>query len=195
VNAQVALELPGHEDLVASRVEDVQGVRLWLARPSEAGAEPSRSSLTLRWTTDEGLWRLPIAYEELVTEPVPQWQVRAAGQAERTQRRDGFRVPIMGAVTIRLGQVTWTARIVDLSEGGVRCRLPLDAPARPGREVGVGLDLVQRGLEVPGEVVRHHEQGDALDVGLRLDPPSEAVRETLRRFLLAEQIRQRNAQP
>lgn len=195
LNALVGLELPGHAEPVASRVEDVQGDALWLARPSDAGAEPPRAALTVRWTSDEGLWRLPVAYQGLVEQPVPQWHVTATAEPERSQRRDGFRVPVMGSVTLHLGQVAWSARTVDLSEGGLRCRLPLDAPVRPDREVLVSLDLVERGLTLPGEVVRYHEHEGALDVGLRLDPPSEQVAEQLRRFLLAEQIRQRNAAP
>lgn len=195
VGAVVRAALPDHDVGLRSKIEDHDDDGLVIAAPverPEVGPLPPGGELTLTWTTDAGLHRVRVRLVERLDDP-PRWRVAVVTPVSREQRRDSYRVPVMGTIGIRLDGAWWTASLIDVSEGGVRCLLAGDTAITEGSLCEVTLDVVRPGLWLSGEVVRVREGVDAtLDLGVRLTDVPASVGEELRRFVLAVQVARRH---
>lgn len=168
-----------------TRVEDVAGDALAVARPRGAGtgtvedlAAPG-DPLEVHWPCPRGLAVLPVVLSERPAGGVPLWWLLATGPVELHQRRSYVRSPVVGDWPVRVA-LTWvlpedgTAEgdLVDLSEGGLRARVR-DWAAPEGASVAVRLTLAKgtatgagagvsvTEFEVLGTAVRAQEQPDA----------------------------------
>jgi hypothetical protein len=126
---------------LASRVEDVRPAspgrptRFLVAAPAYPGdlLDPLPGEVwLLAWVTERARWELPVHRTDAppdVTRRGPRaWWLTPAGPIERRQRRRFYRAPC--AVPVELDQLaepfrTLSGRTLDLSEGGLRCLLPL----------------------------------------------------------------------
>lgn len=194
----VRVGLPGYERGLRSHVHEAAGDELTIAAPVEAPeAEPLPvgGQLWLSWASDRGLHHLKVQLRERLGDPA-RWRVLAVGPPEREQRREGYRVPLMGTVRLRMDETWQEAQLIDLSEGGLRCLLALDAVVEEGATCEIDLEVVREGLRLSGEVVRVREGVDGRpDVGVRFVGASTAVTDELRRYVFDVQLEHRRIDP
>lgn len=197
---------------VPSRVEDVEPAggglpaRVLVATPRFAGdaEQPAPGvACTLTWTGDDGVVRLPAAFDRSVswtaTWPAEEagllrlWWLTVSGAAERIQRREFFRCPLQVPVRLSLLGTTPGGRTTDLGEGGLRCLLESE-PLESGAPVEAALDLPDgTALRVGGVVLRSDRAArapDHADTVVRFDDP-EACGDAVRAVIFAEQLRLR----
>lgn len=89
-----------------SRVEDVQGDVLTVARPNDLRVGELYSDGThfsVEWAAERGTFLLPAVLQRTRTDgPLRLWDLQVTGSLERQQRRSYVRVPVSGDV-----QLTW----------------------------------------------------------------------------------------
>lgn len=191
VGEPVRVTLPGHPTGLRSHVREIAEDELVIAAPVEPPGAiplPLGGELSVSWTNDRGLHHLAVQLRERLTEP-RRWRVGLIAPPQREQRRGGYRVPVMSTVDIGVDGSWHEGNLVDLSEGGLRCLLAPDATIVEGSPCRVRLDLVRRGLELGGAVVRVREGVDAMtDVGVQFADVPVAVTDELRRFLFDAQL-------
>lgn len=194
----------GHEH--ASRVEGVADGVLTLGRPLDLPADSALgvgSPLEVSWTEATGAFDRVVEIVAATREgAVALWQTRPVGPAMRTQRRAHVRVALGQPMTLTLERLgTVRALLVDLSEGGVRCRVDArdstgatddehPAPLAEGEQGGVSFTLQGVDFDLPATVYRAVPDGTAVDLVLRLDVTERQATE-VRRALFAEQVRLR----
>lgn len=228
-DGEPALEPAADPDAVdlASRVEDVRPatpgrpVQFLVAAPTylgdllddpgdvpgPAGAEPVDGEVwVMSWVSDRARWELPVCRSSGEPGRGPRsWWLTPAGPVRRRQRRRFFRAPCGAAVELdQLSEPfrTLTGRTVDLSEGGVRCLLPLpDGDVAPGTRVLVRLSLA--GVDgVLGAVVLRSRRpprtsrvaGVHREVAIAFDDP-ERHGDAVRRIVVRSQLRSRRLAP
>lgn len=188
--AQVRVSLPGHDAGLRSSVTEVAGDELVIAAPVEPPGMaplPLGGELSLSWTSDRGLHRLGVQLRQRLTRP-PRWRVGVVAPPQREQRRAGYRVPVMSDVDVCLDGTWCGGRLVDLSEGGLRCLLVPGTDVAERAPCRVRLDLVRRGLELSALVVRVREGVDAMvDIGVQFVDVPAALSDELRRYLFDAQ--------
>lgn len=178
--------------LLPSRVEDVDGDDLLISAPSYVGDvnEPKLGEIiAIYWTHTRGVCSLPARFVAVERAPIKLWRLQAAGTMELVQRRRYTRVQAAGAVSlvdndVDVVRVGW---MVDLGEGGVRCRL---APGSfsSDRPVECRLSLDGQVVVVPGAVLRSEPGPDGVEeVIVTFDEDNKAC-ETVRKFVFAQQI-------
>lgn len=189
--AHVRVSLPGHHAGLRSSVHEIAGDELVIAAPVEppgVAPLPLGGELSLSWTSDRGLHRLGVQLRQRLTRP-PRWRVGVLAPPQREQRRAGYRVPVMSSVDVRLDGTWRRARLVDLSEGGLRCLLASGTDVAERSPCRVRLDLVRRGLELSALVVRVREGIDAMvDIGVQFVEVPAALSDELRRYLFDAQL-------
>ncbi|MCC5948135.1 MAG: PilZ domain-containing protein [Nitriliruptoraceae bacterium] len=185
-----------------TRVEHVEGTRVWVVAPLRPAGEVwplvEGSPVAVTWVTDRGVRTAQATLAAVEGDDVVLWVVEVRS-VEQTQRRQAYRLEITLPVSFDgpAGPVAGQTR--DLSETGARCRVP-KAVLQPevGDVLGVSfvLDEVTT-FAAEARVLRVAEPDEPalrrefLDVGiLLLDLDGEAA-ETLRRYVLEEQLRRR----
>jgi c-di-GMP-binding flagellar brake protein YcgR len=127
--------------------------------------------------------------------------VRFDAPAKAIQRRSYVRVPLTGAlprVDVTIAGTAEEGRMVDISEGGMRIRVPEELGVTKGSLVHVSVDLDGTQLELPSKVIRvlpvasrapggDAEQAEQVEIGVRFEENDD-----IRRWVLAEQLRRRN---
>jgi c-di-GMP-binding flagellar brake protein YcgR len=158
------------------------------------------------WSADGGVQVLPIEVVENRTEgSVRLWIAKPVGRARREQRRNYVRVP-MGTpmkIVFRSNELK-KAILVDVSEAGLRARLPADEAKPLDRDYGVqvGFSVDGTGFMIEGKILRKMpydgatEEGEdaKMDVIITFVIPDRTAAD-LRRAVFAEQIRQRQMAP
>lgn len=124
-------------------------------------------------------------------EPDDGWRLQRVGPAERVQRRAYVRAGLISTCSLRLPGGVLTGVVLDLSEAGLRCRVPLDRAPVEGDRVVVELPKERGGFDVHAEVVRvRRHDPTTVELGLRLVEESDALADRLRKqvfdFLLRE---------
>lgn len=107
----------------------------------------------LVWTTPAGEHTLHATVEPQPAAAVPLWRLHPESEPVVRQRREFSRVADTLLVQIRRGTTSWSARVADLSEGGVRCVLLEENDLAVGDEVTVRMELEQRAVEVTAVVL------------------------------------------
>jgi methyl-accepting chemotaxis protein len=100
--------------------------------------------------------------------------------ADRLERRTSRRAAMEASLEIRYGGGRYGARLVDLSEGGMRCVLEPSASARPGDMVDVSFALAGEEFAMRAEVVRQIPGAAGAELGLRFVDLSATVRERVK---------------
>lgn len=194
LDMRVELEWPGC-DGYRSRVEEVGSTVFCVLAPLSFSSRPpgEGTPLSVRWQTSRGVYVLPV---ELLTVgmsgPVRLWWLGATGPVSVIQRRAYVRVPASVPIHLDGPCGPSPAVSVDLSEGGLSCRLaghrldpwvfnevsiPIDEQSLVAaiRTVRVGVDpLTGRRLlgagfvDLPREVAAHlRRHVYARQIGLR----------------------------
>lgn len=150
------------------------------------------AGLTVIWRRPEAEYRLPVA----VTGVTPDgWLCLAPrAEAERVQRRRHVRVRMTVPVVFTdLRGEDWKGVTQDVSESGLRCRLPLSSGLAPGHVGKASFALARAQFVVPAEVlwVGARDEG-MLDARVRLVEPGEKA-DLIRAAVFAFQIRNRES--
>lgn len=205
VNTLIEISIPDGPQL-ASRVEDSDGSILTLAGPPSL-LEPPEPGDTIRllWSAGpRGRYVVPVELVEIVKGTLPLWRVKLAGEPAIEQRRRFARVPVQEPVQLRgKSNEDIQARIVDISEGGLRCRLEEDALKEgvlvedvldEGQAVAISMRLDDRAFSVRGQVLRIFRGQSSKDLELVITMHlDESDAGFIRRYVMREQIRARRA--
>jgi hypothetical protein len=179
-----------------TRVETVAATALEVVAPTrtlgEAILPDPGTDVTVSWTTDLGEMVASGTLAATGFDVVPTWQV-AVSRVERHQRRAAYRLPVALPLTLRGGSGTDQLHTSDLSEGGLRCRLPVARTPEPGTAFDGSLELPDGVVVLLRlRVVRVSEPSDGeVDVGLAFEDVDPAAAEHVRRFVFEEQLRRR----
>ena len=196
VNTLVDLRLGDGREF-PSRIEDTDGAVWSLAAPFGGGVEPPApgSALEVRWTSPRGQYMAPVRLVKVIRGVVACWSVELTGSVQLDQRRRFVRAGGGEPVTVRpaapAGAAAAAGRIVDISEGSLRCWL---APVAlgTGQDVFVTLTLDDERLAVPGTVLRAIERdgGKGLDVVVTFALGEEQAG-FVRRYVMRAQLQAR----
>lgn len=94
---------------------------------------------------------------------------------EQLERRSLPRAPLTGPLRLTFGGRGHTTQLVDLSETGLRCTVPADAPMREGDIVEAHLPIAAgRTVTVRAEVVHYRADELSVELGLRFQGVSSA---------------------
>lgn len=178
-------------------VDDVTDQAVIVGAPIDLGEDQQPDAgerLSVLWEGQAGPHTLPCSFGAVVPRELPQWRLLPDGMAKSDQRRRHVRAATEGRATVVRDREVLPAALLDVSEGGLRCRLERpDAIAGVGDLVSCSFSAAGRDLDLRGRVVQVH-----LDVGKPrvlavsfLDTTSHQADE-LRRHVFAEQARSRS---
>lgn len=192
-----------------TRVEWVEDAALCIVAPMGPVGDPvpvePGEPLLVVWSSDRGLLQASSRLRRVAHDVVELWVVDVA-QVERSQRRQAFRLPLVVPVTLRAASREITGETADLSETGLRCRVPATSAPEVADRLEITLVLVdEEPLILDGEVARVQLlERPAPEPAPGTPPPREAelgiaflelegsVAEQLRRFVFEEQLRRRS---
>jgi len=205
----------------ASRVEDVRpagqgGMSFLVVAPGYPGDlvdgvadgvadGEGPASWVMSWVTERARWELPVRREPAPAGGPRAWWVTPAGPVRRRQRRRFYRagccVPVELAPVLRPG-VTLGGRTLDVSEGGLRCLVPLpDGDLAAGTRVLVRVELDGVDDVLAGVVLRCRRPAPGAriagwhrELAVALDDP-DRYGDALRRVVVRLQLRARRLGP
>jgi len=180
-------------------VEDHNSVEVWSGRVVRAAgsllvlsddetAPPElRPSSPVRVGFGDGRWYVKVRGRVLERDDRTV-KIGLVGQEQRIQRRTHLRVPMnqqTEVVWTRRGVSlpSFTAELVDVSEGG--CRLLADVQLFAGDWVKLGCNLDGTIVELSGAIVRTWPEGDKIGAGVRTLGASNHARYAISRFVIA----------
>jgi hypothetical protein len=180
-----------------SRVEDLDRGAYMVGAPFGIAVEdlPEIGAIVeLAWLYDDSRLTAPATLEGITREQPRLWQLRIAGDAKRQTRRTFVRGGGGEAVDLLSadgGTAPSSGRIIDLSEGGVRCRTRIGNFVRDQR-VNVGLRLDTDVVQIAGRVlfVRRNVETADFDVVVQYET-SETVGRLIRSYVLRRQMAER----
>lgn len=208
-NQSVTLRDTAIDQEFTSRVDSVEDDgTLILARPLTFTGEAEFGvgyHCDVWWSADGGMQVVPVEVVENRTEgSVRLWVTRATGPVRREQRRNYVRVPMGTPMTLtHKGGELKKALLVDVSEAGLRVRVPVEEAEqlKPDQGVKVGFSVDGTGFMLEGRVLRfipqepeHEDEEKKVNVVVVFTIPDRTASE-LRRAVFAEQIRQRQMAP
>jgi c-di-GMP-binding flagellar brake protein YcgR len=193
---RVHLRLARWSVSLPSLVEDILAGEILLAAPLDLaeGLAPEKSErLLVMWEDDGGPHTLPCSFAATVPRELPQWRVQPDGLARDDQRRRHVRASTDGKVTIVRDQQAHAGTLLDLSEGGLRCRLEdVEAVVGVGDLVSCVVRLGLKELDLRGRVGQVHlEIGEPRVLAISFLDVSLTQADELRRHVFAEQARAR----
>jgi hypothetical protein len=179
-----------------SIVEDVAEPDILLGAPLDLaeGQEPAAGErMLLMWEDQTGPHTLPCSFGAVVPRELPQWRIQPDGLAKGEQKRRHVRAATDGTAHIVRDQAVHAGQLLDVSEGGIRCRLDDQAAV-----VGVG-DLVScafraglKELDLRGRVVQVHlDVGEPRVLAVAFVDLTSTQADELRRHVFAEQAKTR----
>lgn len=154
--------------------------------------------LTVSWAANGGVTRVPAAVVDTAAAVEPGvdlggvWLLQVTGPPSVAQRREFFRGRADGDLSLTAGAGEVSARILDLSEGGLRCRIKGPSPAPQGETLTVVLRLEGSDIVTDAEVVRATPSLDGrTELALRFIDLAERAGDVIRRHLFQLQLRER----
>jgi hypothetical protein len=179
-----------------SIVEDVTATELLLGAPLDLaeGQEPTAGErLLLMWEDQTGPHTLPCSFAAVVARELPQWRVAPDGLAKGEQKRRHVRAATDGAAHIVRDQALHAAQLLDVSEGGLRCRLAsAEALVGVGDLVSCGFKVGLKDLDLRGRVVQVHlDLGEPRVLAVAFLDLTSQQSDDLRRHVFAEQAKTR----
>ena len=210
----------------ASRVEDVQpagpgrGVRFLVAAPAYPGdlldQPPDADAAAvgdaaadvpwvMSWVTERARWELPVRRRAAPGAVPRSWWLTPVGPVRRRQRRRFYRAGCCVPVELVLlggGAVSLSGRTLDVSEGGLRCLVPLPhGDLAPGTRVLVRVALDGVDSPLAGVVLRCRRPAPAAriagwhrELAVALDDPDRHG-DAVRRVVVRLQLRARRLGP
>lgn len=196
IGAMVSLAA-GEDDSWPVEVIDAVGLRMTLLpAPTVTIAQPpAGAELHLRWADNHGRYGAPVRLREGKSRRG--WTVEAVGTVDIDEGRRAARVVAAGPVQIgpvdpELGPLR-RANLVDISESGLRCRLPSATELQVGEAASVKLTLGEETLALSARAVRFAPVpvGSGVEVAVEFLRLSEADRNALRSYVLRRRARER----
>jgi hypothetical protein len=195
--------IDGHDRRWLTRIDDRDGTHLVLVAPTRPRGEailPEVGAVVrFGWAAETGFREAAGVLAGTGEDVVATW-VLAVRTVEKRQRRGAFRLAVSVPVELVLGARTLAAITRDLSEGGLRCVLPLGSQGEPGDRVEVRLALPDAPpVEAAATVVRRRVEPPSaagpgeVELGVAFVDADPSRAEALRRFVFAEQLRRRSA--
>jgi hypothetical protein len=177
-------------------VEDVGEGEILLGAPldlAEDQAPVAGDRLQILWEDQSGPHTLACSFGAVVPRELPHWRVHPDGAAKSDQRRRHVRAGTEGGITVVRDQALHPATLLDVSEGGLRCRLQdADAVAGVGDLVSCVLPIGTRELDLRGRVVQVHlDLGGPRVLAVNFLDLTLQQADELRRHVFAEQARAR----
>ena len=197
VNSLAFVDIVDEPVLLESRVEGLTGSCLTLAAPTGAFGMPVLPSpgetVLVAWNTLRGYFERKGVVESSLRTPHPQMTVRPAGEVRRLQRRAHVRVPQLSPLDLVLANGTLRVSLLDVSESGVRCVVNRPSPLGMDTVATVTLDLHDgEAVEVQCIAARMYALDDEhLEVGLSFVGLDERTANQIRKFVFAQQVRDR----
>lgn len=198
LNSLVEIYFPGEERGLPSRVEDISEDHLDLSAPPlpvTMSMEPGQE-LALFWRDKRGMFKVESRFIGTLANPHRLWRVEVISRAEKFQRRRFARAETMLNVEIsfvdRDPEVTIQARAVDISEGGLRCRIPERMAMDSGEIVQVSVFTEGSAKEVMGTILRKDRVNELSEfVVVLVEPVAEEVATAFRREVFRAQRQER----
>lgn len=136
---------------------------------------PQGSGGTLVWRAVRGLQQAPIIISTVTGRDPAWWGLRLAGEVTRCQRREFVRAGVLLPVQLTVADAETQVMALDLSEGGLRARVPPDVAVEVDDRVRLAFDIGVR-VEVAADVRRvlPRTKERAGELGLRFLGLSEA---------------------
>lgn len=191
-----------------TRVEWVDETALCVVAPLRSVGDrltmdPSEP-LDIIWSNERGILQASGSLRSIEHDVVDLWVLDVV-RVERSQRREAFRLPLVVPVTVHVEARSLTGETRDLSETGMRCRVPSRGGAEVLDEVEVELAIAdQPALVLTGRVVQARDvtrtrtpiatEGPApaeQELGVAFVGLDRAVTDRLRRYVFDEQLRRR----
>ena len=197
VNSLAFVDIVDEPVLLESRVEGITGNCLTLAAPTGAFGMPVLPSpgetVLVAWNTLRGYFERKGVVESSLRTPSPQMTLRPTGEVRRLQRRAHVRVPQLSPLDLVLANGTLRVSLLDVSESGVRCVVNRPSPLGMDTVATVTLDLHDGGsVEVQCVAARMYALDDEhLEVGLSFVGLDERTANQIRKFVFAQQVRDR----
>lgn len=199
INSLVWVRLPCCDSAIhPSRVEDLADGNLVLAAPSRPHQElvpaPEESeNFLVGWRHGVACKTVRVAFQVSEDGDVPTWTVRAVAPPEVVQRRRYVRaawdqdincvIPVLGVQS---------GRILDISEGGVRCALPETAREPGNPYFQVEFEMGGTPLKLDVEVAWWGAPRDgSVTVGLSFIVEDQSLSDRLRAHTFALQLEER----
>ena len=181
-------------DVFESRVEDVAGKRLTVAAPFGVAAVdvPRPGALIeVAWVTEQARRAVQARLREIGHDQPPRWELEVTGSIHLQTRRNYVRGGGGEIAKLTMDGETLVARVMDLSEGGVRLRVADDRFVKDA-EVDLVLTLDRDRLPLTGTVlfVRAHPETESHDVIITYEP-TEAVSRAIRSYVMHREMEAR----
>ena len=186
-----------------SRVEDVEGALLTIAAPLEAldlDLPPDEFDVDVFWTRERTRFVSPMRMVERTRDHVQRWRLVSTGEPRRCNRRQYVRGEDGGPITIAVSRgesapQPLAGSLVDIGEGGVRCRIP-PSDLAPDDRVGLRFTVAGQVVDVEGTIhsIRQYENEKNVDVVIEYmleERLAQAVRKHVMELQLIERRRQR----
>lgn len=179
-----------------SIVEDLDGTDIVLGAPLDLteGQEPAAGErMLLLWEDQAGPHTLPCSFGAVVPRELPQWRVQPDGLAKGEQKRRHVRAATDGAAKVLRDQELHDAHLLDVSEGGLRCRLDsADAVVAVGDLVSCTFKVGLHELDLRARVLQVHlEPGEPRILAVSFVDLTTHQADELRGHVFAEQARAR----
>jgi hypothetical protein len=181
-------------DVFESRVENVAGKRLIVAAPfGVAAVDLPRPGalLEVAWITEQARQAVETRLRAIGQDQPPRWELEVTGSVHLQTRRNYVRGGGGEIAKVVVDGETLVARVMDLSEGGVRLRVADDRFVKDA-EVDLVLTLNGDRLPLSGTVlfVRVHPETESYDVIITY-MPTEAVSRAIRSYVMHREMEAR----
>ena len=181
-------------ELYNSRVEDVHGRLITVGAPYGIRWEDVPrvgAGLEIAWVSGDRRHAVDMRLKSITREQPPRWELQVVGSVRLQTRRNYVRGGGGEGIEIVKGTHTFSGRVMDLSEGGVRLRIREDRFERDDR-VEVRLRLDDTTYPLSGKVlfVRWIPDLEGFDVIITYEP-SEAVGTAIRGYVLRREMEER----
>ena len=195
VNSRVSLQLGEGARTVPSRIEDTRPGELVVAAPVDLPPEevPLEGDVVLvGWASRSGWNQVPVVVRSVHRRPVPALHTSVAGPVTSIQRRAYARAPENGPAEIVIGELTVIGHLLDLSEGGLRCVVGVNAPLEQGDCAGVRFVIDAEPVNTDANIVRTRARsGVSRELGLAFVAIDSRDGDRIRRHVFAKQARMR----
>ncbi|MBN1172282.1 MAG: PilZ domain-containing protein [Micromonosporaceae bacterium] len=192
----------GDEADFRSRVEDIDGTALVIAGPLDiVNTEQiiEGSDVEVFWTKARARYFAPMRVVERTRGQRGQWRLIATGEATRSNRRQFVRGEDGGPITIiathgRPEPIQFHGTIIDICEGGVRCRMTA-AEIVPDEPIMVRFTISGTEVEIEGTVhsLRPEDSGNGIDVVIEYileEHDAQVIRRHVMQWQMIERRRQ-----
>ena len=175
-------------EIFMSRVEDHVGRLMTVAAPYGVDVPAIGSLLEIAWVNGDRRQAVDMRLSGITKEQPPRWQLEVVGSVRLCTRRHYVRGGGGEGVELTKDDLPCASKVIDMSEGGVRCRVREDRFYHDDR-VGVRLILGDEVLELDGTVrfVRRRPEMDDVDVIITYEV-TEAIGRTIRGYILRREM-------